>query len=224
MSTVVHQVFGKPNKPTIYYLTGFGGTIKQYKPHILALRLLGFRIVAFAYDKSILASGNPSSLVKALDSIVEYVSKDQKTHKVAGLYGASLGSWLGGNVLVMCGIKSGVFNTGAASIVRVVWDNPNFQDIKAAFVKKGNNRRTLEERWGPYEFTADGRRWAGKRVLIMSSRDDEILDIHEVETNIHSWQKAGDNIEWIASRGLGHERVIKRNMLRFRKASKVLRP
>lgn len=223
MLTIVHEVFGKSNKPTIYYLTGFGGTIKQYKPHILSLQLSGFRVVAFAYDKSILEAGDPSLLIESLHLIAKKVSEDKKTHKVAGLYGISLGSWLGSNILVECNIESGVFNTGAASMARVVWDNPNFKDVKVAFQQKGHTRQTLERRWGPYEFTATGRRWAGKRVVIMSSYGDEIVDINEVRHNIDSWQKAGDNIQWITNRRLGHRRAIIRNMLRLIRTPRFLK-
>ena len=223
MSIVRHKTFGKTARPTIYYLTGYGSRIKQLSAHIHTLVLSGYRVVAFEYDKSILNHGDPDFLVEALHDIARAIERDKKNHTVAGVYGISLGSWLGANVLVMCDIRSGMFNTGADNMVRVIWDNPHFAAEKSMFERNGHTRSSLQKIWGPYEFTRDGRRWNGKHALIMSSRGDEMLDIAEVENNIRSWQKGGDDIQWMVHRSFRHMPVIIRNMFRIHKTPKFFK-
>jgi predicted esterase YcpF (UPF0227 family) len=223
MSIVRHKTFGKADRPTIYYLIGYGSRITQLKFHIRTLVLAGYRVVAFEYDKSILNNGNPAMLIQALDDLVATINHDKKKHKVAGLYGISLGSWLGANVLVRCGIQSGMFNTGAGNMVRVVWESSHFATEKKAFQQHGHTRESLQEAWGAHEFTPEGRRWQGKHALIMSSAGDEVLDIHQVRHNIQSWQKSGDDIHWLVSRRLRHGPVVVRNLFRLHRTPKFFK-
>jgi len=223
MSIVRHKTYGKPTRPTIYYLTGYGGKVTQFSAHIRTLVLSGYRVVAFEYDKAILNGGDPHLLIASLHDIVKIINQDKKQRTIAGVYGMSLGSWLGANVLVMCNIRSGMFNTGAGNMVRVLWENEHFKQEKKAFQQHGHTKASLQEVWGPYEFTHDGRRWHGKHALIMSSKGDEVLDIAEVQHNIQSWQKGGDDIQWMVHRNFRHMPVIIRNMFRIRRTPKFFK-
>lgn len=88
MQTVVtYKIFGKDTRPTIYYLVGYRNMIHQYNPHIRLLVGAGFRIVAFAYDRSILDNGDPKLLIESLKHIVATVNKDKRKRPVAGIFG-----------------------------------------------------------------------------------------------------------------------------------------
>lgn len=217
MSIVRHKIYGNDEKPTIYYLTGYGGRVKQYLPHLYALMLGGFRIFIFEYDKSILNAGDPHKLLEAMKDIEETVNKDKQKREIAGLYGVSLGSWLGLNVVVACGLKKGMFNTGATSIVKVVWDNPRLKAEKEAFKKHGYDRKALERLWCDYDFCADGNRYKGKQLVVMNSTKDEIMDINEAKQNVRGWQQDNVDVEFITSGAFKHGPAIARHMLRLKK-------
>jgi hypothetical protein len=223
MSIVRHRIYGKADRPTIYYLTGYGGTLKRYAPHIRTFVAAGFRVVAFGYDKAVLNTGDPARLIEVLHELVKAINQDKKNHAVAGVYGASLGSWLGANVLVLCDLHAGLFNTGAGSIVRAVWDNPRFRAEKQAFQERGHTRKSLQRAWGAYEFPPESRRWRGKHALIMSSTGDKVIGIDEVRHNVRSWQNSGDDVRLIVTKRLGHGPVIVRNMFRARRTSAFFR-
>ena len=136
-SVVKQQVFGQANKPTIYYLTGYGGRINQFKIHIKALARAGFRVVAFEYERSIIENGDPELLISSLKHIVAYVNKDKQTHPVAGIFGVSLGTWLGFNVMIMTDISRGYYLSGGVNIANTIWSNPNLEIAKQAFMANG---------------------------------------------------------------------------------------
>lgn len=217
MSIVKHKVYGSAHKATLYYLTGYGDRpIRHYLPHIYALMLGGFRVVAFGYDKSILSKGDPQLLIEALQDIAHTINQDKKKHKVAGVYGISLGSWLGCNVLAMCHIKRGMFNTGAVSIVRAIWKNERLHAEKAAFKKQGYTMHSLKKIWGKYDFDTSGARFKGKKVVVINSTNDDIIDINEARANIAEWHKDNPDMRLITTSHRRHGPAIWRHSLRLR--------
>ena len=218
MPTVRSKAYGSDENPTIYYLTGYTGTIRKYRPHIYALLLGGFRILAFEYDTAVLDSGEPSTLIQTLKDIESAIQKDKEGREIAGIYGVSLGSWLGLNAMVACDLKKGMFNTAGTSIARGVWELPRLKKEKATYRKHGYDRQDLEKAWGHYDKIADfSKRLSGAKIVVLNSTTDEIIKIDEARENIQAWQQDDLEVELITSTGLKHGSAITRHMLRLRK-------
>jgi predicted esterase YcpF (UPF0227 family) len=214
---VTYKIFGRDNAPTIYYLTGFKSTIKQYRPHIAVLTRAGFRIVIFQYHKNILMSGEPRTLIESLRYIERVVAEDKKGRPVAGVYGVSLGSWLGFNIMRRCKITYAMFNGGGMPCAETIWHNPHLAAVKREYKNNGYDFGDLEQAWADDELRVKAV-LDGKRVIMLNSKADEIMDINGVRQTIKVLRDEGAEVRWIVVRGLRHAPSIVWHVLRFRLA------
>ncbi len=221
MTGIRHKTFGKTSRPTIYYLPGYGDgkQIKRYTPHIYTLVTAGYRVVAFEYGWSILQSGDPQTLISSLETIKAYVDKDKKDRVVAGVYGASLGSWLGANLLKDCAIQCGVLNSGGAHLSGAIWNAPGAWKERRAYESKGFTQEDVQKRWKRYEPAEPGF-LKNKKLLVMNSTKDGVFNIDESRSVIAAWQAQGNDVRHIEIRGLSHAVGIGRDMLRPRTVAK----
>lgn len=211
-----YRVFGKDTNPTIYYLLGNAGRTRMYSPHIVLLSLFGYRIVAFEYEATVLSSGEPERLLHVLKEITEVVKKDQAKRQVAGLYGVSLGTFLGMNVMARTGIKKGMFNTGPANLVQVIWDATGFTPIKDSFKMNGYNRQDLTKAWQEISVPAILNLLEGSEILNMNSQDDHIITFDNYQATERLLVDRGIAVRRITTKRYGHVVTIIRNMCRLR--------
>lgn len=215
---VTYKVFGKASWPTIYYMTGYGGTIKLYKPHISMFVRNNYRVLAFEYDERVLASGKPELIVQALKYITDVVSTDCADHRVAGVYGVSLGSWFGWYVTKHNDrIERGVFNCGGDSIIRAVLQGPTMESVRKAQQKNGVDKKKLEQVWGPYDIHHDANKGAQKKILLFNSKADKIISYKEARRFFHEVKDLGGEAEHITFYFLGHKWAIIRALFYRRK-------
>lgn len=212
---VNYRVFGRDRSPTIYYLLGNGGRIRLYMPHIRALTLFGYRIMAFEYDPQVLAAGQPGRLIQVADEITSAIKSDMKGRQVAGLYGVSLGSLLAINMMARLGIKKTILNTGPGSIVSVIWEVPAFEATKQRYIKNGHDRGAVEKLWKHLEAADNADHLTGSQMLCLNSVDDKIITYANVKATIGQLRKTVE-IQETTIKELGHMRAIIRNMFRLR--------
>ena len=210
------HIFGKDSNPTIYYLVGHGGKVSQYRLHIKYLVWRGFRVVAFEYDPKILVAGEPERLVSTTIKITNHVKRDQAKGEVAGVYGISLGCFIGMNVMTRAGIKRGMFNTGPANLTEVVWGAPDFSVTREAFKNNGYNREGLAMAWQPIEMPAFASKLAGSKLLFMNSKDDEIVTYENYLATVSLLRDVGVTEDSIITKRYGHVSVIIRNLFRLK--------
>lgn len=209
--------FEREISPTIYYFVGYKTTIKQLRAHISLLRRAGFRVVAFEYYKAVFSAGDPAVLLNVVDDIKRYVNEDKQGRQIAGVYGISLGSWIGANILVECDIKKGFFNTGAVSVVNALWNSSTLVHEKKAYTKNGYSRESLKRAYEKYDFSpATRERLKGKVMLVMSSRADEVMDYDEVVSNVKAWEDVLQGSYHFAVRRSTHIKTVVRNLFKLR--------
>lgn len=217
---VTHRVLGKSTAPTIYYFPGYGIPLWLVAPHIRVLRRMGFRVYAFSYKADILSAGEPKLLIEAVETIKEIVLKDMKTHKVAGVYGMSLGALVGLNIQRFCGIKKGLYNTGGVGAVNTIWDNRNLTKEKDRYTENGYSKQDLRRLWAPYE-ADENTNVTGLEIVLLAAKRDAILSYDEAERNIAAWRKNADaKLVTTSSLGVGHVTVVVRNFLRLRQVNR----
>lgn len=215
MSNLVRdEVFGSPEYPTIHYFTGYGNTVDMYRPHYALLRVMGFRIHAYQYDKAVLNGGDPTLLPSAIDEMQEIVETDSKDYPVAGIYGISLGSFIGLNILKRTAIDQAAFNTGVVSVLSTVWDNPYLAAEKQEFQKAGHSWKSMAETWREIDRPDE---LENKKVLLMISEGDKVLSPAPSKHNYKAWINSGVNGELVVSKRLGHGQAIFRNLLRIKR-------
>lgn len=181
--------------------------------HIKLLQLVGFRVVGFEYEKSILNSGDPEDLLGAVDYMQEVIEDDLKQHKIAGIYGISLGSFIGFNLLKLTNIRKGMFNTGGVSAVDTIWENPNLRREKLAFVQAGYSHEHLSKKWKRIDEIGVLK---NKSVILMSSKSDRVLSYDWAVKNFGKWKAAGNEVRFIKGHVLGHGLFIFKNLFRIR--------
>lgn len=224
MSSIVrHKIFGSPDKPTIHYMTGYGGTIRQMRPHIATLQLAGFRVSAFEYDRSILSGGDPTLLPTTVDEIKGAVAEDMRQHEAAGVYGISLGTLIGANVLAKTGLKRAMFNTGLVSMADVNWNNYHQAQEKQGFIDSGHDYESLRQTWQDIEVASLADRVKGKDVVLMASTGDTYLGYEEACRTAEAWKHAGTSVDVVTSKGLDHTPAIVRNALRVSRTVKFFK-
>lgn len=199
-----NQVFGKEEKPTIYYLTGYGVPIKRHHLHILALQVCGFRIFAVESDRAILDDGNPKLMLQCLDEIHEIINRDKANHKIGGVYGVSLGGFLGINVAVMCGIKRSILVGGGTNLAKLIWTKPAMKYSRASFRKKGETLSSLAQAWKNIDLSEDGSKYFGKQFLFMNSTRDEVVDIEDGTRCINAWRDQGVQVQQLVINYFNH--------------------
>lgn len=217
------KVFGKDNKPTIYYLTGYGTTIKQFGLHMRLLSWKGFRIVGFEYDRTVLVGGEPQLLADAIEFVLESITDDMKTHTVAGVYGISLGTIFAYNVMKLPGIKRVIFSAGGCSILKAVWDVPNDGPVRQAFVKHGYDREAVRRGWDGIDIEAQPSDMTNKKLLLMVSKADRTILYRYVQESISQWQKGSGSLSELTVSQLSHPATIVWNAFRLYKTARFYR-
>lgn len=218
---VRHEVFGNPEKPMIEYFTGYGSTIQQMRPHIRVLQMVGFSVHAFEYDKAILNGGDPALLPGVIDEIASVVEADQQAGQVAGIYGMSLGAFIGQNILRRTTVDRAIFNTGGVSILDTIWNNPRLKEEKKAFHAAGHGRSRMNRLWADVDRPDDN--GANKKALLMISEADKTLDAGWSVVNAQRWDKAGNTTEVLKTNRLDHAPTIIRNLFRISRTRKFFK-
>lgn len=219
MTYVRYRLFGKNSVPTIYYFTGYGTHIKNTQLHIYSLVLSGYRVVAFEYSTDVLRSGEPKTFIDALYEICQIIRNDKIKHEVAGVYAISMGTWFAENIMKEFKIERGVYNSSGCSVPGTIWNKPKLSFEKAIFQKNGYTRDDLEKAWRKYNVILKENNFTGKRLLVMNTSADEIVDIYEARDTMSKWCDYGNEVEFIEISTLKHSHSILRNMLRFRKVA-----
>lgn len=155
-------------------------------------------------------------LIEAIETTRQVVAKDMKTHKVAGVYGMSLGAFIGLNIQRLCDITKGMYNTGGVGIVNAIWDNRHLSKEKDTYVENGFSKQTLRELWAPYE-AHEQTDVTGKQILLLAAKRDAVLSYDEAERNIKAWQADADaRLITTSYLGVGHVTVVVQNFFRLR--------
>lgn len=222
-SLVSQRIIGKESAPTIYYFAGYGTPLWLVTPHIRVLRRMGFRVYAFSYKADILSAGEPQLLVEAIETIKKIVTKDMQTHKVAGVYGMSLGAFIGLNIQRLCGIKKGLHNTGGVGIVSAIWDNRHLSKEKDRYTENGYSKQDLQKLWAPYE-AHENTQVTGLEIVLLAAKRDAVLSYDEAKRNIGAWKESADaKLVTTSSLGAGHITVVIRNFFRLRETNRFYR-
>jgi len=220
MTKIRYRAFGGDNLPTIYYMGGYGGRIRNYRPHIYSLVFSGYRVVAFEYDNSVLASGDPQTLIDTLNDAEAVIHEDRQNRVVAGLYGVSLGTWFSQNIMKDFGIERGVYNSAVSNLVDAIWNNPNLKKEKQSCIDTGISRSEHERHWQPYDMRLKQNKFAGKKLLVMNSGADQVVDINEVRRTVKDWRSHGSDVTFIEVYWLSHALSIAWNYFRIRRVAR----
>lgn len=225
---VGHQIFGKASLPTIYYFTPYGSHIQWFHAHIWLLVKAQFRVVAFDYDKSILAGGNPNLLPTAITEITDWIGQDAAKHKVAGVFGMSLGAYIGWNIMKHTDIRHGFFCTGGVKASSAVWTSSSLRQEKSAFQDAGYEQRDLDEAWKEIDKAHE---FKNKKIVAIYSIADEVTTYKEASQNFIKWQEQGTVLQKIELKRSKHTQTVIRGLLKiptlvgfFREASKSKNP
>jgi predicted esterase YcpF (UPF0227 family) len=216
---VTAQVFGAERKPTVYFMTGYENTIAKHWLPIRMLRILGHRVVAFEYEPEVLCGGDPKYLPEAVDAVVEQVNEDKLTHKVAGVYGVSLGSLFAYNVLKQPGIDKAIFNTGGVSMAKTLWTAPRLAGEKAAMIHSGFGYEDIKDAWDSYDVGPEADGLEHKKLLVMDSVSDPVISYEDAKAHVQSWQEQGIDARILTTHGLNHGHTIARNFFRILKTA-----
>jgi hypothetical protein len=214
------RVFGKNDKPTIYYVVGFRMKIAKFRLPISVLSRQGFRVVAFDIDPSVLTAGDPTVLGKALDELMAIVQKDLAGRRVAGAYGISLGSFFAMNILTLPEVDKAFLNTGGGSIVQAVWEMPVLDPIKQTFIKNGYDRADVEKYWNPIDVSQNISRIKGKQLHANASYADEYIPIKDVLRLKEEWPAQGVQARIFTYKRFHHAGLIIRTLLKFRQTAR----
>lgn len=217
---VRNEIFGNDDKPTIYYLTGYGMKIRQIGLHIHIMVWQGYRVMAFEYDRAVLDGGQPKLLVDAIDHVMETIRNDVTSHKAAGVYGISLGTIFAHDVLKIEGIDKVIFSAGGSCILRAVWDVPNDGPARRHFVTNGFDRAEVEQGWKGYDLEAKPEDLTGKKALILVSKADKVIPYKYVLESLEVWKKGSGQLEVVTSSWMSHFMLIIRNLFRVRRTAK----
>lgn len=211
-----HQYFGRPENPTIEYFTPYGTTLNIMKPHIWMLARKGLHVHAYEYDKAIINSGNPDILPNTIDSIQPLVERDINTLDVRGIYGASLGAFIGFNILRRTEIDRMIMNTGCVSAVETLWTCPKLAEEKQAYIDAGYTKKDLADRWQNIDNDEPP---VGKSLILMASTDDDMFSFDYVRRYYTALAPNCSEAEMITSKRLSHRGAVMRNICRVSMAA-----
>lgn len=213
------QYFGNPENPTVEYFTPYGTTFRTMKPHIWLLARMGLFVHGYEYDRAIMNAGDPDLLPNTIDAIQRKVEDDIGSGEVRGIYGASLGAFIGFNILRRTTIDRMILNTGCVSAVETLWTNPGLAEEKQAYIDAGYTKDDLAERWRDIDGEAEPPR--GKKVILMASTDDNMFSFEEAREYFNTWAPDCAQAELIVSKRLRHREAVIRNLCRVSKTANL---
>jgi predicted esterase YcpF (UPF0227 family) len=176
---------------------------------------LGYRVMAFEYDADVISGGQPQKMLDTADELTRLIKADMKGRKVAGIYGVSLGSYFGFNLMIRTGINRTILNTGPASLVGIVWDPPAYEVTRQRYLKNGYDRAALAKAWSPMEAESLLDWPEDPRLLCMNSKGDQVVTYDNVTRTKKIVKSYGVKLSEVTSRRPGHAGAIVRNMLRI---------
>lgn len=209
--------FGDPTNPTVEYFTPYGTTFHTMKPHIWILERMGLFVHGYEYDKKILNIGDPNILPGTIDAIQHKVEDDIDNRDVRGIYGASLGAFIGFNILRRTTIDRMILNTGCVSALETLWEQPLLAQEKQAYVDAGYTKSDIAQHW--HDIDGDTEFPRGKKVILMASTDDNLFSFKEANKYFTTWAPECEQAELITSRHLSHRSAVIRNLCRVSKTA-----
>lgn len=189
------KVFKTKNANVVlFFACPFGHRIWKFRPVIKRLQRAGYTIVAYDTHTDVLYAGRPENLIE----VVNLIKRDMQTKirefqelgiKDFGFFGTSLGSF----IMYSClndvkELRWGVLNTGG-NIARGVW---RIKKPKEIFEAKGWTEDKLGNAWKELYPKFEG--LSGHRYLFVSSHDDELVPLSEIDECVVPIRQGGARV------------------------------
>lgn len=204
----------KQMKGVIFFLCAHDTRLKSYKFAIKQLLRQGYEVVGYEFDPTVIHSGDPNVLPRFVDAMrqeVETVIENKYNDSAieVGIFGNSIGTFIGYNILDIPQVNWVIMNTGG-NMARGFWRLPR---ARRAFEENGVTLGQLELAW----HRVQNPKWhnpKGKRVLFLSSTGDKLATIEDALTAHEYMLKHGVNSKFVRMRRLNHQHTIMYNLTR----------
>lgn len=213
------------SQSVLIFACPFGTKIGVYTRLIKNLVKDGYNVVAYDFNNDVFLKGEPSYLVKLVNSatsdmaaVVNNLSSQGANN--FGFFGTSLGAF----VLYYASskipkLKWGVFSAGG-NIAEGVW---KLKSTKRAFIKKGYELDDLRKAWNNILYPEFLPREDNAHFLILGSSKDYVAPLYKLgEFAEYIKQKSGANVEIIKLNAYGHNHSGFIGLIRCRQLIKQL--
>lgn len=196
---------GESDLRTVYFIGTYGGKPKYFKQFIASMVKKSYRVVYLQPITDVLSIGHPEWLEVAVKQANEIIKTDLNStaQEPAGLVGASLGSYLGLNVITHIKFKKFVVVAGGSPLLEVFSESAMFEKARQQ-VRDDEREMVLRKQWGEFDRRYKNAKLDHLEVLFIVSDRDEVIKKANLQTFLDSFQQTGVNIKVQRSRMFKH--------------------
>lgn len=190
-------------------IAGLGGKIKSYAGVIQTLNRLGFSVVAYEHDLSVLTSGDPHDLLNLVDGICDDFSQKAVGYKKIICIGASAGSGMCFALQRrMPAIQYGIYAVAGMPGKEAI-ASPLFYLIRRRFRRRGFSAEKLSSLWQEIDVSPDNPPRRDLSFVVVLGKRDKIVKYKKALATMQAWQNAGVPIKVITRPNSGHLATIR---------------
>ena len=206
VTSYFYQASNNANGELVCYVAGFKTKIKVYFRAINTLRNLGFDVLAFDYDPSVLDAGDPQILLDIVAIVTSHVSKKSKKYTQTLCMGVSLGSFISYNVQKrVANAYVGAYAVAGVDTANVIFGTRTFKEIAKAFRSNGYNGKKLNQAWKELDAEPPSATFpANKSFIAFDGTLDRVVKFSEATHNIKMWADKGIRVKQYVVKGRGH--------------------
>lgn len=214
------RVVLRPNpkaRKVLFYIASYKFSWRVFMFSVAKMRRLGYEVVVYDVNDYMLDSGNPKTLIRAVNEICEDIHVRQEAYKTKGIeifdaVGSSLGAFLLFNYAVRYPLRKVALNTGGY-MARVIFDSSDKRVIKARkrYETNGFDFKNLEKTWAVIDDPKLGRLVKAQHTLFFTSLNDLHVTneaAHELRENM---KLSPTNLEVYTNKHLGHTAAVFKN-------------
>ncbi len=183
-------------KEALFYMTSFGLPWWVYITSILRLRLKGYELVVYDFDRIVIDNDNPQVLLNTVSSVVKDMHKRRTEYEnndvlVVGGVGNSLGAYMLYNYCLNFPLNNIVLN-GGGSISDMIFQpiNSQFKKINEKYVSKGFSNKSVDKLWAEIDDIKLAENVRANNVLIYRSIHDDTIPPSSTKRFIDAFNKS----------------------------------
>lgn len=223
MFKVRSKAFGEDNKKVIFLLSGWGNSIKLYWLFSKILKLYGYHVITYIYDKEILSSNIDNTVKNFLvvrDTVLQKIDElKKKKYTSFYLFGTSLGTAL--SLMVAnesSDISKIILNMTGADLVETVWGwgdklNP---ELHKGFQKQKITLSELRNHWKQLNPINNIENLRDRKLLVYLAEHDDVIPYQQGLQLLTEFKKRKYSYSLRVSKKLRHVSAAAINLLHWK--------
>lgn len=191
-------------------VTGYYEPISAYRVAVRQLNERGFTVVVYMLYPKVIRSGNPQTLLDAIQALIADFSAHAQNADEVMCAGASMGAGIALSVQqALPTVRYGIYAVAGVSPSASIFDMPLFYAARKKFMQAGYDAAALMQIWQQHEIMPELPPRTDSPIVMTLSTQDRIVDYSKAIATLKAWQNAGVPVHVITRPRYGHLMTIR---------------